>query len=320
MGFHEVQFPPDISVGSSGGPGFSTSVIVTDSGAEQRVARWTQSRRKYDVAEAVKTQQNMSDIRDFYITRQGLAFGFRYKDWSDYNTTSSGSYDHDTGQTNLDVVIGAGTGALTQFQLIKNYTSGGVTRVRNIKKPVAGTIKVAVNGVNTTTFTTDTTTGIITFAAAPANGTVITAGFEFDTPVRFGDALDDHLPLTIEDYNIGSTQITLVEILDVGEQPDEYFYGGAAEVAITSNYQLSASLARTYVFNTTVASVLFLPDFTNLAPGAPYFYLINDSVSTQTLTLKTFGGATTICIIAAGVAMDVILSVDNFGVKVWYAK
>jgi uncharacterized protein (TIGR02217 family) len=34
-------------------------------------------------------------------------------------------------------------------------------------------------------FTVDTATGLVTFAAAPAQGATVTAGFEFDVPVRF---------------------------------------------------------------------------------------------------------------------------------------
>lgn len=319
MGFHEVQFPPSISFGSSGGPGFSTAIITTDSGAEQRVARWSQSRRKYDVSKGVKSQQDLSDLITFYIARQGPAFGFRFKDWSDYNTTTSGSYPQDGGQTNLDVNIGVGNGTKTQFQLLKNYSSGGITRVRKIVKPVAGTVKVALASVNQTAgWTVDTTTGLLTFMTAPAAGVVVQAGFEFDTQVRFGEALDDHLPIKFDDFNTGSVDIPLVEILDTAEQPDEYFYGGAAEALVTSDYQLSASFARVYIFNCTTASSLFLPNTANLPPGAPYFYLVNDSVSTQSLTVKAFGGTTVLATIAPGAVLTTILSIDGSSLKVWY--
>jgi uncharacterized protein (TIGR02217 family) len=43
-GFHEVQFPPDISYGASGGPGYRTTVITTVSGHERRNSNWTAAR------------------------------------------------------------------------------------------------------------------------------------------------------------------------------------------------------------------------------------------------------------------------------------
>ena len=85
-----------------------------------------------------------------------------------------------------DQVIGTGDGMTATFQLVKNY---GTTRPwpRPITAPVLGTILISVNGVPTTQFTADVTTGLITFnaAAIPPNGAVLAAGFEFDVPVRF---------------------------------------------------------------------------------------------------------------------------------------
>lgn len=320
MAFDEVQFPPSISLGSAGGPGYSTSILVTDSGQEQRIARWSAARRKYDVAEMIKTQPQLSILRDFYIARYGPANGFRYKDWGDYNTTADGSYDADGQHTNADVILGSGNAVQTQYQLVKIYTSGAVQTVRKITKPVSGTVKVALAGVNQTSgFTVDTTTGLLTFTAAPALGVSVTAGFEFDTPARFGDGIDDHIALKIDEFNCGSTSVPITEILDSGEQPDAFFYGGAIELAVAANVQLSAIGARVYVMAVTAGSVIFLPDTTNLAPGGPYFYLVNDGTSSASLTLKTFGGGATLMTIAPGVGVTVILSADNVGTKTWYA-
>jgi len=56
----------------------------------------------------------------------------------------------------------------------------------------------------------DTTTGVVSFATAPAEGVVITADFEFDVPVRF-DA--DQMDITIETYQHGTwDQIPVLEI------------------------------------------------------------------------------------------------------------
>jgi uncharacterized protein (TIGR02217 family) len=85
-----------------------------------------------------------------------------------------------------DQQLGTGTGSLTTFALVKRYVSGAITHIRPITKPVAGTVLIALNGVNQATgWSVNTTTGIVTFTAAPANGVLVTAGFAFDVPVRF---------------------------------------------------------------------------------------------------------------------------------------
>ena len=74
-----------------------------------------------------------------------------------------------------------------------------------------GTVLLARGGVATTSgWTIDSTTGIITFAAAPGAGVSVTAGFEFDVPVRFDT---DELPVTLDIERLGSiTSIPLVEV------------------------------------------------------------------------------------------------------------
>ena len=44
MAFVEVQFPTDISYGSSGGPEYATDIVATNSGYEQRNINWAQAR------------------------------------------------------------------------------------------------------------------------------------------------------------------------------------------------------------------------------------------------------------------------------------
>ncbi|HVG47418.1 MAG TPA: DUF2460 domain-containing protein, partial [Rubellimicrobium sp.] len=77
-----------------------------------------------------------------------------------------------------------GDGASRAFQLRKGYGSGGVTHWRTITRPVAGTVAVAVNGALCQDWTLDASTGLVTFATAPAANAIVTAGFEFDVPVR----------------------------------------------------------------------------------------------------------------------------------------
>jgi uncharacterized protein (TIGR02217 family) len=67
-----------------------------------------------------------------------------------------------------------------------------------------------VNGTETGAFTLDPTTGTITFAAAPVSGAALTAGFQFDVPVRFDT---DHLAINLAGFRAGEIpSIPLIEI------------------------------------------------------------------------------------------------------------
>lgn len=197
MSFHEVRFPTDMSFGSSGGPEFSTSVVTTASGYEQRNINWSEARARYNITHAVKTKAQIDALISFFRSRKGMAYGFRFKDWADYDATGES--------------IGTGDGATTQFQLKKTYTSGSESYARNIKKPVSGTVKVYVDSVEQVSgVTINTKTGVVTFDSAPASEAVITADFEFDVPVRFDT---DYLPTDFEDYGVNTIKnIQLVEL------------------------------------------------------------------------------------------------------------
>jgi uncharacterized protein (TIGR02217 family) len=196
-GFHDVQFPPDISYGASGGPGYSTSVITVASGHERRNSNWQAARGRWNVAHGLKKREQVAQLIAFFRARRGRAYGFRFKDWTDFQ--------------GLAQVIGTGNGSLKAFQLVKNYASGGVIESRIITKPVAGTVKVYRNGVLATSgVEIDHGTGVVTFTTAPAAGVIVTADFEFDVPARFDT---DQMDLTIETYQLGSWgQIPVIEI------------------------------------------------------------------------------------------------------------
>jgi len=195
--FVEVQLPTNISKGAVGGPEFLTTIIELGSGHEQRDIRWSKARARYNIAYAIRSTSDLNTVRSFFFARQGRAYGFRFKDWADYEL-SDGS-------------LGTGDGETTEFQLVKEYTSGSVTYTRTITKPVAGSVKIYVDSVEATDgWSVDTTTGIVTFDAAPATDTEITADCEFDVPVRFDT---DWLPQKVQEITYGGIDdVPLVEI------------------------------------------------------------------------------------------------------------
>ncbi len=206
MAFHEVRFPDNISRGARGGPERRTQVVELASGDEERNASWANSRRRYDVAYGIRRADDLASVVAFFEARNGRLHGFRYKDWADYKSNLPSQAVNPTDQQ-----IGTGTGSLQTFQLTKRYTSGAQTWVRTIAKPVAGTVRVALGMVEQMSgWSVDTTTGVITFTAAPAGGVIIRAGFEFDVPVRFDS---DTLDVTLDFERLGSiTAIPLLEI------------------------------------------------------------------------------------------------------------
>lgn len=206
MAFHEVQFPSDISKGSVGGPERLTDVVTLRSGFEERNTIWAHSRRRYDASLGLRDIDDLHEVLSFFEGRMGRLHAFRWKDWADFKSVAPGQVT-----TAFDQAIGVGDGSDTTFQLRKAYTSGAQTYTRDIKKPVAGTVKVARNGVELFSgWSVNTATGIITFSSAPSEGHLIQAGFEFDTPVRFDT---DYLAVSIDAFEAGS--ISAIDILEV---------------------------------------------------------------------------------------------------------
>jgi uncharacterized protein (TIGR02217 family) len=208
--FHEILFPLDIALKSAGGPERRTEIVAFGSGREQRNARWAHSRRRYDAGYGVKTITALQQVVTFFEERRGQLYGFRWRDRLDH----SSAIDTAT-PSPLDQMLGAGDGAQAQFQLTKTYGTSYAPYARPIEKPVPGSVRVAVAGVEATAdidFTCDSATGIVTFLAGhiPAAGAAVTAGFLFDVPVRFDT---DYLEVDLSAFAAGAIpKIPLVEI------------------------------------------------------------------------------------------------------------
>jgi uncharacterized protein (TIGR02217 family) len=195
-GFHEIRLPDNIAYGTTGGPEFVPTVVVTGAGHEQRNVNWAEARGRWDVGSGLKNQQQPDALIAFFRARNGRAYGFRFKDWTDKAA---------------DQAIGTGDDTETQFQLLKRYPSGSVTEIRRITKPVDGTVRIYLDGAEQLSgWSVDPATGVVTLSAAPAQDVEITADFEFDVPVRFDT---DHMAVTIETYQLHRwQQIPIVEL------------------------------------------------------------------------------------------------------------
>jgi uncharacterized protein (TIGR02217 family) len=207
MPFDDVRFPTAISRGSTGGPERKTDIVTTASGREERNSRWAHSRRRYNIGFGMNSLADIQSIVRFFEERRGRLHAFRFKDFTDFKSCAANATP-----AALDQVIGTGTGVLAAFQLMKTYGAGNRAYARIVSAPILGTVLVAVNGVATTQFTVDVTSGIVTFNAGnfPAVGAVVTAGYQFDVPVRFDT---DQLSINLAHFEAGEIpDITLVEV------------------------------------------------------------------------------------------------------------
>lgn len=320
MGFHEIRFPDDVTYGTRFGPGFSTGIVRVDSGAEERSARWAAPLHRGNAALGVRTLGQLDQVRDFYLGRRGPANGFRWKDFRDYASTSSGrtpDTDPDAAAiTDTDQNIGTGDGDTTVFQLRKTYVSGSESLERPIEKPVALTVVVAVNGSSQTEgadFTVNTTTGEITFAIPPGVGEPVTAGFEFDVPVRFGQEVDeDGLIASIESFGHGTIpDIPIVEIRSEKPVVEAFPTRGSKGIALSgADYSVSMIEAVLYrITSNDGTSGIRLPDPAALvlAHGGPYFVIVNEGANGVPLKDQDLN---TIETIPAGETREVWLSGD----------
>ncbi len=208
MGFHEVRFPANLSFGSVGGPERRTDVVTLANGFEERNTPWAHSRRRYDAGISMRSLDDIETLIAFFEARRGQLFAFRWKDWADYKSgLASGNVSYD------DQVVGVGDGATRSFSLIKTYRSGENTYQRPVLKPVLGTVRAGVEDeelLEAVDYDVDVTTGIITFSHAPDLGREVTAGFEFDVPVRFDT---DRILTSVASFQAGDVpNVPVVEV------------------------------------------------------------------------------------------------------------
>lgn len=201
MSFHDVLFPLRWATGSLGGPEHRTQVIERADGSDVRVQAWAGSRRRWDVAGAITSLHDAADLIAFFEARAGRVHGFRFRDPLDDRSCPPGQ-----SPTALDQSIASGDGQTVAFALTKAY--GDV--IRRIRKPVPGSVRIAVDGVEIEDAITDALTGMIRLPEPPVAGASITAGYVFDCAVRFDT---DRLETRIEAP--GAARIVSVPILEL---------------------------------------------------------------------------------------------------------
>lgn len=202
---HDVLFPFPVALGARGGPERRTEIVTLGSGREERNSPWAHSRRRWNAAPGIRTRADIAVLTAFFESRRGRLYGFRFRD----------PVDHASGDpvSPADQPLGSGDGETNVFQLIKRYQDDGSGYDRIISRPVANSVRVAADGTELAAgadFTVDTGTGEVTFSDPPEAGSALTAGFEFDVPVRFDT---DFLDISLDAFEAGEiADLPIIEI------------------------------------------------------------------------------------------------------------
>ena len=208
MSFHEIRFPASLSFGSVGGPERRTDIVTLANGFEERNSPWAHGRRRYDAGLGLRSLDDLERLVAFFEARRGQLFGFRWKDCGDFKSCAPSQ-----AVSPEDQLIGVGDGVTRVFALAKRYAFGPGEYLRPVRKPVVGTVLVAVAEDAKTEgmeFSVDAGAGTVSFVDPPDVGTRITAGFEFDVPVRFDT---DRIAVSVASFNAGEVpSVPVVEV------------------------------------------------------------------------------------------------------------
>lgn len=198
------RFPSCPKFGHTSFPDYSVTPVRTAGGWETRNANWSETLLRFEITVGPGPEliAEVQELLEYWHAVGGNEVGFRYKDPADYK--SCRSHLEPTSEDQPLVWVSGAT-----YQLTKRYVAGSQTRDRRIRKPVENTIQISDDGTlktETTHYTIDYTTGIVTLLFTPVSTGDLTWGGEFDVPVRF----DGPFPLQILDRFSQTVSIALV--------------------------------------------------------------------------------------------------------------
>ncbi len=179
--FDDLPYPLALGRDATVMPEFSTSVAVTASGYERRNSLWSNARLRFDVGPGIRSEAELGVLLAFFRARRGAARGFRLRDPTDYSSNAMTA-----APTSSDQVLGTGDGLNASFPLVKHYGAGDALQSRRITRPHPASVTVSIDGVTSNGWTL-ADGGVVRFAAPPATGKAVRAGFTFDVPVRFAE-------------------------------------------------------------------------------------------------------------------------------------
>lgn len=172
MSFVDQRFPEMYAYGCVATDDWEVEIVAAKNRREHRNAPIEHPRRSWDLSTTGRIPDERDGIHRWFLAMRGPYHSFAFRDPADYRAARA--------------AIGTGDGSASAFPLVKPYTVGSETYLRPLDKPITSTVRVWVNGIELGSgWTVDRTSGIVTFAVAPADGAMIEAECEFDVAVRF---------------------------------------------------------------------------------------------------------------------------------------
>lgn len=200
--FDDILFPLEIGRDAMAAAEFSTNIVTTLSGHEHRNSGWSDARLSFDAGPGIRSERELSILIDFFRARRGAAIGFRFTDPFDFSSKQMVAEP-----TMLDQILGVGDGIRRAFPLLKKY--GEEAQCRRITRPRTESVSVALDAERASEWSL-AEKGMIEFASPPAVGTIVSAGFLFDVPVRFAE---DRIEVSRATFGAGDMpHIPLLEI------------------------------------------------------------------------------------------------------------
>lgn len=191
MSFIDTRLNSRYRFGFIGGPAWNTLTVEMMSGRNRRKKLWALPHHRYTADFATLKEAEKVELQNAFMVTGGAFSAFRLKDWNDWQVSAES--------------FGTGDNTTDAKQLIKTYTFGPSSYVRNITLPYDAT--VYANGV-AVAVTIDPLTGLVTPDVAWPNGQALTWTGNFDVRVRFAN---DWNPFTSAAQTIREVSVDLVE-------------------------------------------------------------------------------------------------------------
>lgn len=145
--FAEITLDMGYDYGAVGGPGYSTTIVTTAAGREQRNQNWSAARGTWELGERNIVEEKKEYLLTFFHARRGSLQGFRYRDWNNFQVSNEP----------------LAPGASKTQQLIRTFDDGvGDAYVQQITKPRGSTLTLTRGGAPYAYSSVDEATGIVT--------------------------------------------------------------------------------------------------------------------------------------------------------------
>lgn len=166
------RFPDDLSFYALGGVSYNTTVVGSTSGRETRNSVWLYGRAQFDLQGSMRTTTGVANpysiqtLRNFFRVAKGQAYGFRFRDWTDYQDEGNGVFGPLLPNYSTPVTPTAAATGQPQYQMFKTYVMAPLADYKPIQKPLDVIVlrnnAVIAEGSSPGNYALDTTTGILT--------------------------------------------------------------------------------------------------------------------------------------------------------------